>query len=161
MRFLPALLALLMLTAPAAAGELWPFGRGSWGELRAAHAGRPTVIALWSIHCPPCIAEMPLWRKLAETGGEIDVVLVSTDPIKEAERITRVLSRHGVAGLETWAFADAFIERLRFEIDPAWRGELPRTYVIAADGTLTVHTGLIDEADLRSRLEGAGDGAGR
>jgi thiol-disulfide isomerase/thioredoxin len=159
MRRLAAALSLLLaLAAPAAADELRPFSRGSWAELRAAHAGRPTVVALWSVHCPPCIAEMPLWKKLAH---EIDVVLVSSDSIEEVERIGRTLHKHGVAGLENWAFADAFVERLRFEIDPAWRGELPRTYLIAADGGLTAHSGLIDETELRHRLRGGSDGAGR
>lgn len=155
-----AVSALLVLATPAKADELRPFGRGSWAALRAAHAGRPTVVALWSVHCPPCIAEMPLWRRLAATDSGIDVVLVATDPAEEAERIGRVLARHGTAGLETWAFADAFTERLRFEIDPAWRGELPRTYLIAADGGMTAHTGLIDEAALRRHLRGGGDGPG-
>ena len=32
---------------------------------------------------------------------------------------------------ENWLFSDGFVERLRFEIDPAWQGEIPRTLLIA------------------------------
>lgn len=157
--------ALLMLTTVAAllpamagAAELRPFGRGSWQEIVTAHAGRPTVIAFWSLGCPPCIAEMPLWRDVAENHPEVTVVLVATDPIEEADRLSRVLARYGVAGLETWAFADDFVERLRFEVDPAWRGELPRTHLLAPGQPPQVVTGLLEKPALVRWLGAHGGG---
>ena len=32
-----------------------------------------------------------------------------------------------LAGAENWMFTDDFVERLRYEIDPQWHGEIPRT----------------------------------
>lgn len=144
------LVLLLALTGPATAGELRPFVAGSWSDLRAAHAGRPLVVGLWSQTCLPCLAEMPLWRRLHQAHPGLSVVLVATDPLDEADALTRLLRRHGADALENWAFDDAFVERLRFEIDPDWRGELPRSYLIAPDGTVTVVTGVLDEARLRT-----------
>ncbi len=150
--------AVALLPAVAGAAELRPFGRGSWQQIVAAHADRPTVIAFWSLGCPPCIAEMPLWRDLAENHPEVAVVLVATDPAEESERLSRVLARHGVAGLETWVFADDFVERLRFEVDPAWRGELPRTHLLAPGKQPQVVTGLLEKPALGRWLGAYGGG---
>ena len=48
------------------------------------------------------------------------------------------------------AFTDRFYERLRYEIDPAWAGELPRTVMIDADGKTTVLPGVADLAQVRA-----------
>jgi hypothetical protein len=34
--------------------------------------------------------------------------------------------------------------RLRYEIDPQWKGEIPRTLLIARDGTVTTIEGVVD-----------------
>jgi len=143
---------LLGLAGPAAASELRPFVAGSWSALRTAHAGRPLVVGFWSQTCLPCLAEMPVWSRFVRSHPGVAVVLVATDPLDEADALRRLLRRHGVEALENWAFADDFVESLRFEIDPDWRGELPRSYLIAPSGTVTAITGLMDEARLRSWL---------
>jgi hypothetical protein len=35
-----------------------------------------------------------------------------------------------------------FVERLRYEVDPKWQGEIPLTLLIAADGTTTYLEGV-------------------
>lgn len=132
---------LLVLAAPAWAGDTKPFGRGSWEALRAAHAGRPLIVHLWSLTCAPCLVELPNWRTMA---GGADLVLVSTDPVEQAPRLSATLARAGLGEVESWAFADPFTDRLRFEIDRRWRGELPRTVLIAADGSVEAITGVVD-----------------
>jgi hypothetical protein len=42
-----------------------------------------------------------------------------------------MLAQTGLATAENWTFGDGFIERLRYEIDPRWQGEIPRTVLIA------------------------------
>jgi hypothetical protein len=42
---------------------------------------------------------------------------------------------------------------LRYEIDPAWAGELPRTVMIARDGTATVLPGVADLSKVRAWLD--------
>jgi hypothetical protein len=147
-RLLAALL--LLLAVPAWAGDITPFGRGSWQDLRAAHAGRPLIVHLWSLTCAPCLAELPHWRTLA---GGADLVLVSTDSMEQAPRLKSTLARAGLGGVESWAFADPFTERLRFEIDRRWHGELPRTLLIAADGTTQAMTGTVESGALAAWLK--------
>lgn len=137
---LAALPALTMLVAvPAGAAE--PFGRGSWQAIRDAHAGRPLVVHLWSLTCAPCLAELPEWGELAARQPGLALVLISTDSPDRAPRMDMVLKRAGLGAVDNWAFADPFTERLRFEIDRTWRGELPRTLLVAPDGSVEILKG--------------------
>lgn len=147
-RRLALVLLMLALAAPALAAELRPFGRGSWDSLRAAHAGRPLIVHLWSLSCAPCLVELPQWSRVRGA----DVVLVATDPIEQAPRLNATLRKAGLAEGENWAFADPYSERLRFEIDRRWRGELPRTLLIAADGTTEAVAGIIPADQLTQWL---------
>lgn len=142
-RLVLALVA-LMLAAPAGAADIKPFGRGSWESLRAAHAGRPLIVHLWSLTCAPCLAELPNWTSLKRAYPHMNIVLVATDPMEQAPRLTSTLARAGLGQIESWAFADPFTERLRFEIDRRWRGELPRTLLIAVDGSTEAISGVVD-----------------
>lgn len=153
MRWLLA--ALLLLAAPAFA-EPTPFQRGSWQDLRAAHAGRPLIVHLWGLTCAPCLTELPHWAALLRERQGVDVVLIAADPVpQDPARVTATLTRAGLGAVESWMFTDRFNERLRFEIDPRWRGELPRTLLIAADGTVTVLAGVADLAAVREWLDTA------
>jgi len=57
-------------------------------------------------------------------------------------------------GVESWTFVDGFIERLRYEVDPQWRGEIPRTVLIARDGTTRVIEGIVDATEIKRWLDG-------
>lgn len=52
-------------------------------------------------------------------------------------------------GAGNWIFDDLFTERLRFEIDPRWQGEIPRTMLIARDGTTTIVEGVADPTQVQ------------
>ena len=54
----------------------------------------------------------------------------------------------GLGSAENWIFDDGFVERLRFEIDPAWQGDIPRTMLIAGDGSITAIEGSADMGEL-------------
>lgn len=55
-------------------------------------------------------------------------VMLATDDLSEAGEVSKIIERQGLNGLESWIFAGDNEQKLRFEIDPAWYGELPRTY---------------------------------
>ena len=67
--------------------------------------------------------------------------------------LAATLDRDGLAKAESWTFTDRFYERLHYEIDPAWAGELPRTEMIARDGTVTVLPGVADLSKVRAWLD--------
>ena len=67
-------------------------------------------------------------------------------------RIAGTLKRAGLDAVESWGFA-GFASRLRFEIDPRWHGELPRTLLIAADGSTKALTGVAELDEVRAWLD--------
>ena len=54
--------------------------------------------------------------------------MLATDELSDAGEINKIIEQYGLTGLESWVFAEDNVQKLRFEIDPAWYGELPRTY---------------------------------
>jgi thiol-disulfide isomerase/thioredoxin len=149
LRFVLALAAVLTF-APATAGEIAfkPYARGSFAQLRKQHEGRRLIVHFWSAACPPCLAEFSEWAKIAGELQSVDIVFVNADRDDERARAERRLDRAGLSNLVHYGFADDFVERLYFEVDNSWRGELPFTALIGADGKLITVTGPID----RSRI---------
>jgi hypothetical protein len=81
-------------------------------------------------------------------------VLIAADPLpQEPERVAATLTQADLGSSESWSFTDRFYERLRYEIDPAWAGELPRTVMIDGDGKTTVLPGVADLAEVRAWLD--------
>jgi len=156
MRLLVAFVALVLGVAAlgtAHASDPLPFERGSWANLRVAHAGQATVVHFWGLTCGPCLVELPNWGKLLSERPDLKLVLVAADPVPQSpEQVAATLDRSGLGKAESWTFTDRFYERLRYEIDKTWAGELPRTLLIARDGSVTVLPGVADLAKVRAWL---------
>jgi thiol-disulfide isomerase/thioredoxin len=135
-----SIVAILVATGSSAKeGELRPFKRGSWQEIKRANAGRPTVVHFWGLTCGPCRVEMPQWGKLLQERPDLNLVVIDADLVpNQLEAASDMLAKTGLASAENWIFDDLFTERLRFEIDPRWQGEIPRTMLVARDGAVTV-----------------------
>jgi thiol-disulfide isomerase/thioredoxin len=157
MRLWFALSLLVLWTATvgsATIDDLREFRSGSWSEIRQAHSGKPTIVHIWGVTCGPCRTEMPLWGALRRERPEMNLVLIDADLVPNAPgAVAAMLNEAGLAGAENWTFSDGFVERLRYEIDPQWRGEIPRTMLIARDGTTTVMEGSVDFAEVRRWLD--------
>ncbi|MPZ34309.1 MAG: TlpA family protein disulfide reductase [Rhodospirillales bacterium] len=150
---LAALLSVVSLWT-AAAADPQPFERGSWAKLREAHAGQPTVIHFWGLTCAPCLVELPHWGELQAERPDLRLVLIAADPLpQDPERLSATLAKAGLDKTESWSFTDRFYERLRYGIDPAWAGELPRTVMIDRGGKVTVLPGVADLAEVRQWLD--------
>jgi len=132
--------------APLARGDPRAFDAMSLAAIKTAYAGRPFVLAFWSIHCAPCLEDMADWRALRQRYPGVAILLVNTDAPTEGKRVAAALARHPPGSVEKWVFADEFAERIRYSIDRAWRGELPRTYFYDADHTVHVVSGRLDRA---------------
>jgi thiol-disulfide isomerase/thioredoxin len=135
----------LYVAAPAAAFEFRPYARGSFAELRKAHAGRPLLVHFWSVTCPPCLAELADWARLAHEKKNIDIIFVNADRENDRGRAESRLDKAGLKDAAHYGFADEFVDRLYFEVDHYWRGELPFTALVGADGGLLTVTGPIDD----------------
>ena len=152
-RHLLAALFFVALLAPAPGSEtpseLRPFVRGSWQDVLRSHAGRPTLVHFWGVTCGPCKVELPLLGQFMKDHDAIDVVTISADLVPDLPGATRsMLEKAGLWSAENWIFSDGFVERLRFEIDPTWQGDIPRTILIARDGTMTTIEGSAEVKDL-------------
>jgi thiol-disulfide isomerase/thioredoxin len=157
MKRLLAAIFLFASVAAAPAAEppsgMKPFVRGSWQQMLRAHAGRPTMVHFWGVTCGPCKLELPLLGKFMKDHPGLDVVTISADLVPNLPQAARaMLDKAGLGAAENWLFSDGFVERLRFEIDPAWQGEIPRTMLIAPDGTATTIEGSAEIPDLEKWL---------
>ena len=70
---------------------------------------------------------------------------MNADPDNDRPRAQSRIDKAGLSSLVQYGFADDFVERLYFEADKSWRGELPFTALIGADGSLVTVTGAIDD----------------
>jgi thiol-disulfide isomerase/thioredoxin len=138
-----SLVALAPVTARAL--DFKPYGRGAFARLQKADTGRPLIVHFWSVTCAPCLAELPEWAKIARERKTIHIVFVNTDHDGDRSRAQARLEKAGLIEATHYSFADDFVDRLYFEVDKTWRGELPFTALIAPDGGLVTVTGAIDD----------------
>jgi hypothetical protein len=97
---------------------------------------------------------MPEWGVLLRERPDMSLVLIDADLVpNEPGAIATMLDQAGLGGAENWAFGDSFVEPLRYEVDPQWRGEIPRTILIGRDGATTVMEGVVDLAAIRNWLD--------
>jgi len=133
---------LIPLAAPkATATAPLDFVSGSMAQITAQQEG-PYIVNFWSIDCPSCFKEMKMWRELEKEYPSMKVVLISTDASEFRDEVMQTTIDLGVNHFESWQFADS-ADRLRFEIDRRWFGELPRTYFRDRNGNTEAISGLV------------------
>jgi len=143
------LVALALAAGPfrhAVSAEFRDFDAKTLARIRADSGGKPLVVAFWSIYCEPCREEMAQWGELARKHPGASFVLVATDPPDDRPKLDKLLSRYDLSGVQTWAYADDFEERVRYGVDPTWAGELPRTYLFDGDKRVDARSGVADSA---------------
>lgn len=129
-----------------------PFITGSIAEIQASQGEAPMIVSFWSIDCPPCYKELLIWRDLSKRLPQLKLVLVSTDELDAQAEVMDVLQQKGVAQLESWQFADTYTQRLRYEIDKSWYGELPCSYFYSPAGQVEAVSGLVEQSKIEQWL---------
>jgi len=104
----------------------------------------PFLMVMWSLDCPPCIKELSMLGSVYKAHPDLNLVLVSTDSIARADDINQLLKKSGLSSIDSRVFSDASVQHLRYAIDPAWYGELPRSYFHKQDKTRKAISGLLD-----------------
>lgn len=132
--------------------SLQAFNAGSFERIGKTYRDTAHVIVLWSVSCPPCYGELKMLSRWRDENPEFPVVLIATDGTGESDTVADLLSRFKLTGADNWIFADTYTEKLRYSVDPEWRGELPRSYLVGPKSTRVVK-GLLAEDTLHEWAE--------
>lgn len=128
--------------------ELTPFDSQSLRAIEIEYAGKPFLLAIWSLDCAPCRTELQLLGKLKMSFPGFNLVLISTDHIGDATELTSVLAENHLDETDSWVFANDHKEKLHYSIDHEWSGELPRSYFYNADASRKTHSGRLSEKSI-------------
>jgi thiol-disulfide isomerase/thioredoxin len=142
------LLLVALLASGLAGADMQPFVSGSLKKIERQHQGRPFILAFWSATCTHCPAELKTLGELTRNHPKLDVVLVAADTPAEVPELEQLAREYGVGKQARWVFADAQPERLRYDIDRRWYGELPRTYLYDARHQRVGRSGVMPREQL-------------
>jgi len=123
------------------------FVSGSYQKILTANANQPFMLVVWSINCPSCLKDMELLSNIHKSRPELKMIMLAADEASATAQIQQILEKHQLSGLENWAYADDNTEKLQFEIDPKWYGELPRTYFFDKAHQRTGVSGVLSKED--------------
>jgi thiol-disulfide isomerase/thioredoxin len=145
-------LAIMANTAHAESPTLKPFTSGSYQQILTSNAGKPFMLAIWSITCPSCIKDMAVLKAVHKAKPELKIIMLSTDDIAESAEARKILASNQLIDLEQWIYADENTQKLQFEIDPKWYGELPRTYFFDKTHQRDGVSGVLSKEDYEARI---------
>ncbi len=140
------LLLLTVFNLPAQA-EPSAFTSGSYQQLLADNANRPFMLIIWSVNCSSCLKDMALLSDIHQSRPELKIIMLAADELSAIEQIQPILEKHHLSELENWVYAEENTQKLQFEIDPKWYGELPRTYFFDKAHQRTGVSGVMSKAD--------------
>lgn len=92
--------------------------------------------------------ELKALGEIRKRNPKLDIVLVAADTPDEIPLTAQLASKYGLGKVEQWVFADEMEERLRFEIDRRWHGELPRTHFYDREHRIEVVSGVVPKQQL-------------
>lgn len=146
------ILALSFTNASNASESIRPFTLGSLEKVIGAREGKPFILVLWSLDCQYCPTELKMLSELKRSHPALDVVLIATDSVSDMPQLIARTESYGMNKAERWVFAEDMPERLRFEIDRRWYGEVPRTYFYDRKHQREARTGLVSKKFLEDWL---------
>lgn len=131
------------MTTLSAENTLKLFVSDSLTEIEQAYQGQAFLLSFWSIDCPPCIKEFQLFQRQLQDHPDTRIVLVSTDSVSDSIKALDILKKFSLQRVDKWIFAEEFVERLRYQVDPKWTGSIPQAYFYNRDLQRTRVTGAL------------------
>lgn len=144
---------LLLLTSASYAAGFLPFDSTSRQTIEQVYSGKPLILAFWSVDCAYCADDLKLLGNVVRQHPEIALVTVCTDSAEMTPRAQKMLDDVKLPAHRTWQFSEPDVERLRYNIDKRWYGELPRTYFYDAGHQVKAVSGSPDAQWLAAWLE--------
>lgn len=159
---LAALMALSPSPAEPEEAGFRPFVPGTWQTIVAAHAGKPFIVHFWGLTCGPCRVEMPRWGEFAQKHRTVPLIMVNADLVpNERGAAFGLMARSGLANAQHWMFDYSVVERLRYEVDRLWQGEIPLTLLIDGSGKVAPIEGTVDFKAIEDWIEAESGGRPR
>jgi hypothetical protein len=140
------LLLLVSFNAPVQA-EPSAFTSGSYQQVLASNAGQPFMLVIWSVNCSSCLKDMALISSIHKSRPELKMIMLAADELSATEQIQQILEKNQLSDIENWVYAEENTQKLQFEIDPKWYGELPRTYFFDKTHQRTGVSGVLSKED--------------
>ena len=137
---------LASLNIPAQA-EQSAFASGSYQQILTANANHPFMLVIWSVNCSSCLKDMELLSSIHKSRPELKIIMLAADDLSVTDQIQQILEKNQLSGIDNWVFAEENTRKLRFEIDPKWYGELPRTYFFDKAHQRTGVSGVLSKED--------------
>jgi thiol-disulfide isomerase/thioredoxin len=128
--------------------DFMPFDMNTRKVIEKRYIDQPLIISFWSIDCPYCIDDLKKLGKALSKNTNVKLITVCVDGKESAKKAERILSQVNLPKHEKYQYAEVDEDRLRYNIDPAWYGELPRTYFYDAAHQVTPLSGKISNSFL-------------
>ncbi len=141
------LFLVLAFLNPSAQAESTAFTSGSYQQLLASNPNQPFMLIIWSVNCPSCLKDMALLSSIHKSRPELKMIMLAADDLSATEQIQQILEKNQLSELENWVYAEDNTQKLQFEIDPKWYGELPRTYFFDKTHQRTGVSGVLSKDD--------------
>jgi thiol-disulfide isomerase/thioredoxin len=141
-------LFLLFFSHFSFAYDFMPFDMNTRKVIEKRYIDQPLIISFWSIDCPYCIDDLKKLGKALSKNTNVQLITVCVDGKESAKKAERILSQANLPKHEQYQYAEVDEDRLRYNIDPAWYGELPRTYFYDATHQVTPLSGKISNSFL-------------
>jgi len=128
--------------------SLQSFELGSFEQIVTDKNEQDHLVILWSFDCPPCITELEKISELHQQFPNYQLTLINTDAVDEQLRVKKILKQFNLAELDNWGYANSDEEKLRYDIDPRWYGDLPRSYFFPLKGKIKRLRGALSSNEL-------------
>lgn len=128
--------------------HLQPFEVGSFEKIVTMKNKQDHLVILWSFDCPPCLHELEKVSQLHQQNPNYQLTLINTDVVEEKIRVKKILQKYHLTELDNWQFANEDAEKLRYDIDSRWFGDLPRSYFFPLQGKIKRLRGALTLAEL-------------
>lgn len=135
---------------PAAAAKVPVISQQQFKQLLSRRSDTTYVVNMWATWCGPCVKELPHFEELHRQGQKVKVLLVSTDAVKDMDKVVRLLANKGITA-QAMVLQDA-VKQTEWMgwMDKNWQGEIPATLVYhGSGGPKTFHAGGLTGAELQ------------
>ena len=130
---------------------------------------RPLLVNFWATFCDPCREEFPDLVKIDKQyrPQTLEFVTVSLDDVTDIKTSVPEFLSSMKATMPAYLLNASDPEPAINAVDPAWRGDLPATYLYNEKGEIVFkHIGRVKPEELRSAIEklvkkGDGQSGGR